>query len=51
MKPVSRRLEVWNDFRKGENKKFVTYQICKKDLKFFGNTINLNFYLKRVHPL
>ncbi|KAE9542433.1 hypothetical protein AGLY_003294 [Aphis glycines] len=51
MRPGSKqRSTVWEHFKKNVDKTTVSCQICKKDLKFYGNTTNLKEHLKRKHP-
>jgi hypothetical protein len=42
MQPGSKqRSTVWEHFKKNVDKTTVSCQICKKDIKFYGNTTNL----------
>lgn len=42
MRPgCKQRSVVWESFRKSSDGKVVTCQVCKKELKYFGNTTNL----------
>jgi len=42
MRPgCKQRSVVWESFKKNSDGKFVTCQVCKKELKYFGNTTNL----------
>lgn len=40
---------VWNTFSRPHNN-FVCCRKCKKNLKYFGNTTNLRYHIKRWHP-
>ncbi|KAE9528899.1 hypothetical protein AGLY_012474 [Aphis glycines] len=45
----SKRSIVWEHFKKTSDK-CVICQICKREFKYHGNTINLKEHLKRIHP-
>lgn len=49
MRPGCKKSIVWDHFDKLANGQ-VQCKMCKKTLKFFGNTTNLNQHLKRIHP-
>lgn len=51
MRPGAKKSIVWNYFTKNENDKSATCNLCKKIIKHFGGTTNLNQHLQRIHPI
>ncbi|CAG9833257.1 unnamed protein product [Diabrotica balteata] len=49
MRPGAKKSVVWEYFDKIEDRQ-VKCRVCKKILKFFGNTTNLQQHIKRIHP-
>lgn len=48
--PSAKQATVWKHF-KWTSEKCVTCIICKKELKYFGNTTNMKEHLRHKHPL
>lgn len=50
MRPGAKKSIVWNYFQKENTNKCAICKICKKEMKYFGNTTNLKQHLLRLHP-
>ncbi|XP_046868573.1 uncharacterized protein LOC124461026 [Drosophila willistoni] len=50
LKKKTKISDVWNYFKRSDDKKFAKCLNCEKEYKTSGNTSNLRDHLKRFHP-